>query len=56
MAPINTTKLKADKSYLYHVKSTKNFNRILIYVTIPEVVAEINKTSAMIDKELETRK
>ena len=55
MRPKNIQELKADNAYSYYLKTCRNGNEILIDRTIPRVIAEIKKTIAMIDKELETR-
>jgi hypothetical protein len=52
MKPTDIIDLKKDNEFSFALKTTKNFNFILIYSTIPEVILEINKTLTMINNEL----
>ncbi len=53
--PTNEVGLKQNNKYPFYLKTLTKFNEILINQTMPNVINNINKTLAMIDKELETR-
>ncbi|PQB06765.1 hypothetical protein BST83_06050 [Polaribacter filamentus] len=55
MEPLNSANLKLDNRYLYLLKSSKNFNSVLVSIKIPQVISEINTTMQMINNELEAR-
>ncbi|PHS68007.1 MAG: hypothetical protein COB12_01985 [Flavobacterium sp.] len=54
MKPTDIVGLKKDNEFSFALKTTKNFNVILINSTIPEVILEINKTLTMINNEIDS--
>jgi hypothetical protein len=54
MKPLNTNDFKRDKRYLYILKSSKNFNKVLVFDVIPHIISEINRTNNLINNELKT--
>ncbi len=55
MRPIDIAELRQNKKYLFYLKSATRFNEILVNQAIPSIINNINKTSAMIDLEIENR-
>ena len=55
MELIDPKGLRADKEYLYHLKTMRSWNEILTSEFIPNVINAINKTIKMIEDELQNR-
>lgn len=55
MKPTNIKGLRLSNNYKFHLKTLTNFNEILIYQTIPNIVDQISKTLIMINTEIENR-
>lgn len=53
--PINIDELRQNKRYLFYLKSTTHFNKILVNQAIPSIIDNITKTSELIDNEIENR-
>ena len=55
MRPINVNGLRLNNRYSFYLKTSINFNKILLYQTIPSIIDEISKTLIMINTEIENR-
>ncbi len=55
MKPIDIKGLKTSNEYLYHLKSVRNLNEVLLQHIFPNTIAEISKTLSLIDKELKDK-
>jgi hypothetical protein len=53
--PLDVVGLRQDNSFLFRLKTLNNFDKLLINLSIPRVIKEINQTKNKIDEEIKNR-
>ena len=55
MKPLDVVGLRQDNAFLFRLKTLNNFDELLIKLSIPRVIKEINQTKNKIEEEIKNR-